>query len=244
MNSRAKFPFLVRRVLIIAILVFLWAGTAHAQDDDSAYVAVVNQRAARIVDGMDMKEGPTREAVIECIAGQYRALNRLHGAEEAALAALEEALGGASRETLAAAKATVRAGISAEISALHVAYVARLAALLGPAQVEAVKDGMTYGVMPGTYAVYREMLPELNQVEMVQIRTWLMEARELAMDAGSAEEKHRVFGRYKGRINNFLSAAGYDLKEAERRMWERKKRASAAEAGKVTQRRDGGDGHE
>ena len=48
-----------------------------------------------------------------------------------------------------------------------------------------------------------------------QIKTWLVEARELAMDGGSSNEKHAVFGKYKGRINNYLSKAGYDLKKGE-----------------------------
>jgi hypothetical protein len=42
---------------------------------------------------------------------------------------------------------------------------------------------------------------------------WLVEARELAMDEGSSEKKHAVFGKYKGRINNYLSAEGYDMKK-------------------------------
>jgi hypothetical protein len=33
------------------------------------------------------------------------------------------------------------------------------------------------------------------------------------MDAGSSDEKHKWFGKYKGRINNYLSAAGYDMKK-------------------------------
>jgi hypothetical protein len=44
---------------------------------------------------------------------------------------------------------------------------------------------------------------------------WLVEAREIAMDCGSSEEKHYWFGKYKGKINNYLSAEGYDLKKAE-----------------------------
>ena len=36
----------------------------------------------------------------------------------------------------------------------------------------------------------------------------LKEAREEAMDGGSAEEKTAVFQRYKGKINNFLSRQG------------------------------------
>jgi hypothetical protein len=46
-------------------------------------------------------------------------------------------------------------------------------------------------------------------------------ARELAMDAGSSEKKHHCFGQYKGKINNFLSARGYDLKEAEKALKQR-----------------------
>jgi len=42
----------------------------------------------------------------------------------------------------------------------------------------------------------------------------LLEAREHAMDAESSDKKHAWFGKYKGRINNYLSSEGYDLKKA------------------------------
>jgi hypothetical protein len=57
------------------------------------------------------------------------------------------------------------------------------------------------------------MLPNLTTEQKKQIMTWLVEAREHAMDAETSEKKHGWFGKYKGRINNFLSAAGYDLKK-------------------------------
>ena len=41
------------------------------------------------------------------------------------------------------------------------------------------------------------------------------------------QEKHGWFGKYKGRINNYLSKAGYDMKKAERDMFARKKEAAA-----------------
>jgi hypothetical protein len=84
--------------------------------------------------------------------------------------------------------------------------------------VDQVKDGLTYGVLPLTYGVYLKMYPDLTEEQKVQIKTWLVEARELAMDGGSAQEKHAVFGKYKGRINNYLSRAGYDAKAAERNL--------------------------
>jgi len=51
------------------------------------------------------------------------------------------------------------------------------------------------------------------QEQKDKMYAWLVEARELAMDEGSSDAKHAVFGKYKGRINNYLSAAGYDMKK-------------------------------
>ena len=72
---------------------------------------------------------------------------------------------------------------------------------------------MTYRVFPITYAAYLDMLPNLTTEQKDKIYSWLKEARELAMDAGSSDRKHAVFGKYKGKINNYLSAAGYDMKK-------------------------------
>ena len=91
------------------------------------------------------------------------------------------------------------------------------------AQIEQVKDGMTYRVFPITLAAYEDMLPSLTQEQKLKIYEWLKEARELAMDEGSSNKKHAVFGKYKGRINNYLSAQGYDMKK-ESRDWEERVR--------------------
>ena len=98
--------------------------------------------------------------------------------------------------------------------ALHTRYLLKLSALLSLAQVDQVKDGMTYGVVPLTYQGYLDMLPTLTEEEKATIMAYLVEAREIAMDAGSSKQKHWWFGKYKGRINNYLSAQGYDLKKA------------------------------
>ena len=71
---------------------------------------------------------------------------------------------------------------------------------------------------------YRELLPNLIVEQQADILANLLEAREYAMDAGSAEEKHAWFGKYKGRINNHLSAAGIDMKQAEQDLAAREKR--------------------
>ena len=38
------------------------------------------------------------------------------------------------------------------------------------------------------------------------------------MDGSTSDEKHAVFGKYKGRINNYLSKAGYDAKKGEQNL--------------------------
>ena len=62
------------------------------------------------------------------------------------------------------------------------------------------------------------MIPSLKENEKLQILNWLKEAREFAIDAENANAKHGWFGKYKGRINNWLTKRGYDLK-AEREGW-------------------------
>ena len=83
---------------------------------------------------------------------------------------------------------------------------------------------MTYNVLNVTYKAMLEMIPSLKTEEKTQIMSWLVEARELAMDAESSEKKHWWFGKYKGRINNYLAAQGYDLQK-ERKEWEERLKA-------------------
>ena len=85
-------------------------------------------------------------------------------------------------------------------------------------QIEAVKDGMTYGVVKVTYDSHLDMIPTLKEEEKAQIYAWLIEAREFALDAENSNKKHAAFGKYKGRINNYLAKRGYDLKK-EREEW-------------------------
>jgi hypothetical protein len=78
------------------------------------------------------------------------------------------------------------------------------------------------------------MLPGLTEQQKAQILVWLTEAREHAMDAESSEKKHAWFGKYKGRINNYLSAAGYDMKKAGED-WQKRREAGATSIPKKDQ---------
>jgi hypothetical protein len=71
------------------------------------------------------------------------------------------------------------------------------------------------------------MLPNLTAEQKAQILAWLTEARELAMDGSTSDEKHGIFGKYKGRINNYLAKAGIDMKQAEKELQARNKEKAA-----------------
>ncbi len=96
---------------------------------------------------------------------------------------------------------------------LHRTFTIKISKKLKVEQIEKLKDGMTYHVLPKTWAAYLDMLQNLTQAQKDQMYKWLVEARELAMDEGTSDAKHAVFGKYKGKINNYLSAQGYDMKK-------------------------------
>ncbi len=189
----------MKSFVALTMLCVLCAAQAIAQepavDPDPAYTKVINERADKIVATLKIEDAADALRVRDLIAGQYRALSVVHAARDA--------------------KERNEAEVASELSTLHRKFVAQLEAQLTPEQVEAVKDGLTYGVVPITYRGYLELLPDLTAEQKIQLKANLLEAREYAMDAGSSDEKHAWFGKYKGRINNYLSKAGIDMKKAE-----------------------------
>ncbi|HSH08820.1 MAG TPA: DUF3826 domain-containing protein [Oceanipulchritudo sp.] len=184
------------------------------------YWPVAEGRAAKIVDGLAIEDPTAREQVKLAVAGQYRDLFIIHESRDEALKQIGSYDHGFQVFT-ENARAGIEKGSKEAIEKLHREYIARLSALVDAETVNAIKDGMTYGVAPKTYKVYLAMLPELTAEQRAQIQAWLLEAREYAMDGGSSDEKHKWFGKYKGRINNYLSSLGYDMKAAEKAMFDR-----------------------
>jgi hypothetical protein len=142
---------------------------------------------------------------------QYQALNKIHTTRDQKIKEIK-LLQSASPDDLKTLVAEVETNTAKEITGLHAAFLHDLGRRLTVAQLDAVKDGMTYNVVNITYKGYQEMLPTLNEAQKNKIWNWLVEARELAMDAETSEKKHWWFGKYKGRINNYLSAEGFDMK--------------------------------
>lgn len=199
------------------------AGAVDLKSDgrDPKYVESIVGRSRKIVDKLGLDNEDKAKEVTNIIANRYFKLNDIYEVRDAKVKTAKESLTGDAKN--AAIKAA-RDEADASLYRCHFEFPADLSLILTPEQIEAVKDGMTFGVLKVTYDSHLDMIPSLKEEEKAQIMAWLIEARELAMDAESSNKKHETFGKYKGRINNYLTARGYDLK-AEREAWYERIRA-------------------
>ena len=207
--------------LLFSLLLIVACMTASAvelksEGRDPGYVESIVKRSEKIVDKLDLKDEVAKKEVLHIIANRYFELNDIYEArnkrkEEFKAMQLPE-------EYKQLANDFVRYECDSKLYRSHFAFPATLSIYLTPEQVTAVMDGMTYGVVKVTYDSHLDMIPTLTDEEKAQIEAWLIEAREFAVDAESSNKKHEAFGKYKGRINNYLSKRGYDLK-AEREAW-------------------------
>ncbi len=196
-----------------------------AEEKEAAYTKVITARADKIVQKLSITKPEDLTQVRDLIANQYRQLNTLYDAQKAKVQSYksDNQLTKASVDSLIKVSSEA---LQAEVAMLHKSYLKSLKKYLNKADLAQVKDGMTYGVLPITYKGYLEMLPDLTNKQKKQILAYLTEAREYAMDAESSDKKHTWFGKYKGRINNYLSAEGIDMKQASK-AWEERIKAAA-----------------
>ena len=163
---------------------------------DTAYVSNIVKRSQKIVDGLALTDAQKAENVRNIIANRYFLLNEIHSKYDK----------------------KQQDALQAELYKHHFELQSALSLYLTDEQVDAVKDGMTFGRLKRDYNATLDMIPSLTEEEKAQVLIWLKEAREYAMDAADSKGKHYWFDKYRGRTNNWLSARGYDLKK-ERDEW-------------------------
>ena len=194
----------------------------NKENRDPKYVESIVNRSQKIVDKLGLTDAKVAEDVCNVIANRYFELNDIYEIRDAKVKAVKESglTGDAKNEALKAAENEKDAALYRS----HFAFPASLSLFLNEEQIEVVKDGMTYGVVKVTYEATLDMIPSLKEEEKVQIYAWLVEAREFAMDAENSNKKHAAFGKYKGRINNYLAKRGYNLTK-EREEWAKRVKA-------------------
>jgi hypothetical protein len=195
----------MKKVLCAAILSLLTISISaqvalKTEGQDPKYLETIKGRAQKIVDGLQLTDAQKAENVRNIIANRYFLLNDIHAKYD---------------------KKTQQDALYAELYKHHFELASALAIYLTEEQIDAVKDGMTFGRLKRDYQAQQDMIPTLKEEEKAQILIWLKEAREYAMDAADSKGKHFWFDKYRGRTNNWLSARGYDLKK-EREAWQKR----------------------
>lgn len=217
----------MKKIVLMSLLLlcgWISAGAVdlNKENRDPKYVESIVNRSQKIVDKLGLTDVKAAEDVCNIIANRYFELNDIYEIRDAKVKTVKESglTGDAKNEALKAAENEKDAALYRS----HFAFPASLSLFLNEEQIEAVKDGMTYGVVKVTYEATLDMIPTLKEEEKAQIYAWLVEAREFAMDAENSKKKHEAFGKYKGRINNYLSKRGYDLTK-EREEWAKRVKA-------------------
>jgi hypothetical protein len=203
MSSRKHRAAITLAFLLLGVL---WASAAQEQpatnaQAEAAYTKTIERRAAEVLATLGLKEGPNRQKVHDILIAQYRAIRDWHDTNAAAL---KVATGEQAQQ------------IRASLKKLHDHFIAELSSVLSAEDIDKVKDKMTYNKVKVTFDSYCHNLPNLTEAQKEKVLGFLKQAREEAMDAGSSDEKSKIFRQYKGKINNYLLKEGYDSKQADK----------------------------
>ena len=220
----ASFKTVIVYLIISVLITFLFNSVVAGQKSltqQEEFKKTLYNRSAKIVNTLEIKDSGKYNSIVNVLTDQYYNLNQVHDKTKESIAAIKTL-------TLAEEEKQLRIKKEEDVKAaklrqLHSGFITNLKHNLSEEQVEKIKDGMTYKVMTVTYTAYVDMIPTLTTEQKQKIYDWLKEARELAMDEGSSDDKHKVFGKYKGRINNYLSSQGYDIKKEQKAWQERMK---------------------
>lgn len=210
----------MKKVSIIIVAAFLSLSAAaqsvalKSEGRDEAYVNTIIGRSQKNISALNLT-GEKAQNVCNIVANRYFELNDIYTERDNSIKFAKDSLKGDCKKK---AIAQANALCESKLYRSHFAFPAALSIYLTDDEVTAIKDAMTFNVVKVTYDATLDMIPTLTEEEKTQILVWLKEAREFAMDAESSKKKHEWFGKYKGRINNYLSKRGYDLVK-EREGW-------------------------
>ena len=187
---------------------------------DPNYVETIMQRSKKVTDALNISGTEKGEQVLNIVANRYFKLNDIYAERDSLKAVAKTMTGDEKKQKMEYAEMQK----DQKLYKSHFGFIADLSVYLTDAEVETVKDVLTYNVVNVTYKAQCDMIPTLKEEEKVQILAWLKEGREYAIDAESSKKKHEAFGKYKGRINNWLSKRGYNLTK-EREEWAKRVKA-------------------
>ena len=177
---------------------------ASPAEIEATYTASIEGRAQDIIKLLDLTDRAKSNKVHDLLISQYRVMRARDALIDAQLEAQDKPVNYSTRAER----------LEAESKPLHEYFIARLSKILTPAQIEMVKDKMTYNKVKVTYDAYIAIVPGLTDTDKGKIMELLKAAREKAIDGGSATEKSAIFQVYKDQINDYLNTHGHDVAAA------------------------------
>ena len=175
--------------------------------------------ATRIVHRMRLADADKTARLTQATTGYLNALHPILEERQTVLDRLEKEAGPQGKPDHTQVVAAYEKAKAAYLP-LRDAFVKKLEADLHPYLVDRVKDGLTHDAFPKLHAMYLEMIPQLTPEEKAHITGLLVEARENAILAINHRGQKQWFDKYRGIINNFISAQGHDF-PALSKAWDR-----------------------
>ncbi len=182
------------------------AVTPAAESASAAFEKRIAGRAANLVGKLQLGDEIVATKVRTAVTKFYRELNAAHAVRDSRIGALAAAE--------LAQLHRIQFETEKQIQAVYGELIGSLSPLLDAQKIEAVKDGMTYNMVPLSLETYGRMFPAMSESQSEQLRAWLVDAREKAVTAGSAETKLDVFRANKMRMHAYLAAQGFDVDAA------------------------------
>ena len=139
-------------LLLMAVVITAGAVDLDREGRDPAYVESIVKRSQKIVDKLELTDTVAAREVTTIIANRYFKLNDIYETRDAKVKLAKETLtGDAKQEAVKAAEAEKDAALYR-----YSFRVSRpiLSLYLDAKQIDAVKDGMTYGVVMVTYKAH------------------------------------------------------------------------------------------
>ena len=228
------FPNTMRHTLNLFLLLLLpLSATAqtvalNSAGRDTSYVNTILARTTKNISSLNL-QGEKAEAVRNIVANRYFELNDIYSERDQSIKFAKDSLTGSQKND---AIDMARAKCDSRLYRTHFALESQLSIYVSEKDIIAIKDAMTYNKVKVTYDAYLDEIPSLKDEEKAQIYSWMVEARELAIDAEGSKQKHEVFNKYKGRVNNYLSKRGYDLNKEREAWFKRLKEREKSKEGK------------
>lgn len=208
----------MKKQLYTAILCLFLLQIASAQQPEqktkinpSRAVMSTTERARSVIDQLNIQDN-TKKAQAYTILLQH--LDSQQVVFKTRKKAMDDANMGSDKELADGRAEKAWAAATGKFNKLGATFLGKMSTLLTMEQNDMLKDALTEDGLKREYDNYLDLFPNLSSLQKSQVFAYLMEARENAMNGDTPENRVDWFIKYRGRANNYLAAAGYDLRKA------------------------------